>query len=463
MQSRRPPPPPGPFLVVGLARSGVAAARALAGVGGRVTGCDSGAVGPEARTALEASGVAVHEHADGVALLDGVRTLVKSPGVPQEAPVVRAARDRGVGVLGELELGWRLLGAEFVAITGSNGKTTTTELVGAIHREAGIAAAVAGNVGTPVASLVGAPVAPEVVICEASSFQLEDTLAFAPEAAVLLNLTPDHLDRHGTFAAYREAKLRVFAHQAEADLAVVPIGLEPGGRARQVRFAPPGGHGNGHEADVTVAGDELLWRGEPVMAVADIRLRGAHNLENAMAATAVALARGLPATAVRAALTGFAGVAHRLEEVARVAGVLYVDDSKATNVASAVVGITSFPGGVHAILGGRGKQEDYGPLAAAVAARCRAAYLVGEEAERLRTALRDTGVPLHDAGELEAAVARAGAAARPGEVVLLSPACASYDQHKSFEERGDRFKALVRARAASLPGQASAAGRRSAI
>jgi len=361
-------------------------------------------------------------------------------------------------VLGELELGWRLLSCDVLAITGSNGKTTTSELVGQIHREAGIPVAVAGNVGTALTTLVGTLDPAAVVVCEASSFQLEDTVAFAPDAAVLLNLAPDHLDRHGTFAAYRDAKLRVFAHQDEGAIAVAPAGLAIGGRAARVTFASPmaapeppasaagpGSPAGGAAAapDIVVAGDRLVWRGEPLIAVGDIRLRGAHNLENAMAAAAVALARGIEPDAVRAALTGFAGVEHRLEEVGRLDGVLYVDDSKATNVASAVVGIRSFPGGVHAILGGRGKREDYAPLAAALAERGAAAYLIGEEAGRLREALHPTGVPLHDCGDLGRAVAAARVAAVPGETVLLSPACASYDQYRSFEQRGDHFKALV--------------------
>jgi UDP-N-acetylmuramoylalanine--D-glutamate ligase len=261
---------------------------------------------------------------------------------------------------------------------------------------------------------------------------------------VLLNLAPDHLDRHGTFAAYRDAKLRIFAHQRSDAISVVPAGFDAGGRARRVTFASPmaasepaGG------ADMVVAGGRLLWRGEPLIRLDEIRLRGAHNAENAMAAGAVALARGVDPAAVRAGLAGFAGVAHRLEEVGRAGGVLYVDDSKATNVASAVVGIRSFPGGVHAILGGRGKGEDYAPLAAALAQHGRAAYLIGEEAGRLAEALQTAGLPVHACGDLERAVAAARAAAAAGEVVLLSPACASYDQYRSFEERGEHFKALT--------------------
>jgi UDP-N-acetylmuramoylalanine--D-glutamate ligase len=446
--ARRPPLPPGPFLIVGLARSGRALGPVLRALGEEVIGCDSGPADAAVLAEFEAAGIAAHESTDGVELLDGVATVVKSPGVPQEAPVIRAARERGLVVMGELELGWRLVPNETIAITGSNGKTTTTELVGQIHREAGLPVAVAGNVGTALSSLARKLDEAAVVVCEASSFQLEDTVEFAPDAAVLVNLTPDHLDRHGTFDAYRDAKLRIFANQQPEAIAVVPAGLDHLGPARRVEFASPlangGAGGVARDADVVARDGALVWRGEPVVAIDEIRLRGAHNLENAMAAAAVTLARGLEPAAVRAALAGFAGVAHRLEEVARIDGVLYVDDSKATNVASAVVGIRSFPGGVHAILGGRGKGEDYAPLAAAVAERCRAAYLIGEEADRLRAALEPAGVPVRDCGDLERAIAEARPAAAPGEVVLLSPACASYDQYRSFEERGRHFKALVR-------------------
>jgi UDP-N-acetylmuramoylalanine--D-glutamate ligase len=482
----RPPLPPGPFLIVGLARSGRALGPVLRALGEQVTGCDSGPADSAVLAEFEAARIAVHERTDGVRLLDDVATVVKSPGVPQDAAVVRAARERGLAVLGELEVGWRLLPNEAIAITGSNGKTTTTELVGQIHREAGLSVAVAGNVGTPLSSLAGKLDPSAVVVCEASSFQLEDTVAFAPDAAVLLNLAPDHLDRHGTFEAYRDAKLRIFANQEPDALAVAPAGLDHGGRARRVAFespvAPAGAlesaaraaerparaaerparaaeraagaperavaaakRAPGAPPDLVIRDSRLVWRGEPVIAIDEIRLRGAHNVENAMAAAAVALARGIEPAAVRAALARFAGVAHRLEEVARIDGVLYVDDSKATNVASAVVGIRSFPGGVHAILGGRGKHEDYAPLAAAVAERCTAAYLIGEEAPRLREALASAGVPIAETGDLERAVAAARAAAAPGEVVLLSPACASYDQYRSFEERGEHFKRLARA------------------
>src|SRR5215211_2498019 len=311
----RPPLPPGPFLIVGLARSGRALGPALRARGERVVGCDAGAVDGAARDELERAGVAVHESTGGPALLDGVATVVKSPGVPQDAPVVRAARERGLLVIGELELGWRLLPNEVIAITGSNGKTTTSELVGQIHREAGVPVAVAGNVGTALTTLAGTLDPAAVVVCEASSFQLEDTVAFAPDAAVLLNLAPDHLDRHGTFAAYRDAKLRIFAQQDRDAIAVVPAGLEIAGEATRITFASPmtAAEAATPPADIVLAGDRLVWRGEPVIATGDIRLRGAHNLENAMAAAAVTLARGIEPDAVRAALAGFAGVEHRLE------------------------------------------------------------------------------------------------------------------------------------------------------
>jgi UDP-N-acetylmuramoylalanine--D-glutamate ligase len=364
--------------------------------------------------------------------------VVKSPGVPQGAPVVAAARRLGARVVGELEIGWRLVPNELVAVTGSNGKTTTVELIGHIHREAGRPVAVAGNVGTALTKLAGAMEPGAVVVCEASSFQLEDTEAFAPDAAVLLNLAEDHLDRHGTFDAYRAAKLEAFARQPADALAVAPPHLAGalGGAAERITFGPGG--------DVEEHDGRLWWRGEDLIGASEIRLRGAHNRENAMAAAAVCLARGLPADAVRAGLATFGGVPHRLEEVATLGGVLYVNDSKATNVASAVVGIESFPGGVHVILGGRGKHGGYAPLARAVAARARAVYLIGEAAAEIREALEGTGVPLHDCGDLPTAVAAARAAARAGDVLLLSPACASYDQYESFEERGDHFRALVR-------------------
>jgi UDP-N-acetylmuramoylalanine--D-glutamate ligase len=432
----RPPLPGGPYLVVGLARSGVAAARALRERGEDVTGVDRG--DPPGAQELRAAGIAVQTGTDGLAALAHARAVIKSPGVPREAPAIAAARERGIPVLGELELGWRLLANETIAVTGTNGKTTTVELIGHIHREAGLPVAVAGNVGTALSSLAGRLDPDAVVAAEASSFQLEDTSAFAPEAAVLLNLAPDHLDRHGTLADYTAAKLRVFAHQGNDDVAVAPVGLgieDLGGCARRVCF------GTGPGAELADRAGQLWWADEPLMPVAGIRLRGAHNRLNAMAAAAATLARGVEPDAVRAGLATFAGVEHRLEEVARRDGVLFVNDSKATNVDSTLVALASFDAPVHLILGGRGKGQDFTRLRAPVAVHATACYLIGEDAPAIAAAL-EGAVAFHDCGDLERAVAAATAAARPGEVVLLSPACASYDQYASFEERGAHFKRL---------------------
>jgi len=428
----RPPLPPGPYLVVGLARSGTAAARMLR-EHGEVIGCDSGEP-PEAEGGIE--GVELRLRSDGLDLLPRAATLVKSPGVPQQAPVVVAARERGIEVVGELELAWRLIPNEFIAVTGTNGKTTTVELLGAIHRAAGLAVEVAGNVGTPLASLAGAIDPAATVVCEASSFQLEDSSAFAPECALLLNVSEDHLDRHGSFESYLAAKLRVFENQEEDDLAVLRADFagQPG-RARTVRFG-------GSDTDLAERDGELWWQGVRMMHASEVRLRGPHNLENAMAAAAATLSRGVPEESVCEALRRFSGVPHRLEEVAERDGVLYVNDSKATNVASALVGIRAFEGGVHLIAGGSLKGGGFNGLRDAVSEHCRACYLIGEAAARLEADLDGT-VPLHRCGDLEHALAAAAAAARPGEVVLLSPACASFDQFSNYEERGARFRTLA--------------------
>jgi UDP-N-acetylmuramoylalanine--D-glutamate ligase len=341
---------------------------------------------------------------------------------------VQAARARGLEVTGELELAWRLMpDTRFVAVTGTNGKTTTTQLLGEM-----LGAATAGNVGTALSSLVEE--APPLVICEVSSFQLEDTSQFAPEVAVLINLGEDHLDRHGSVEAYQAAKMRVFANQTDDDIAVVPLHIE----------APHGVTFGGTGADLSHEDGELYWRGDPLLPAAEVRLRGAHNLENAMAAAAAALAGGTDPDAVRHALRSFAGVPHRLEEVGERDGVLYVNDSKATNVDAARVGIEAFElGTVHAILGGSLKGGGFAGLRPALRDHARAAYLIGEAAERLAADLEGT-VPLVRSGDLATAVAQARAAAQPGEVVLLSPACASYDQYDDFEQRGEHFRELAR-------------------
>ena len=430
--------------MVGLARSGVAAALALRARGAEVIGVDAGTADrpalAEAAGRLREAGVEVRLDASGVDLAARARTLIKSPGVPQDAPAVRAARARGVSVLGELELAWRLIPNEFVAVTGTNGKTTTTEWIGHVHREAGLPVAVAGNVGTAATSLVDELPGDVTVVCEASSFQLEDTLAFSPEAAVLLNLSPDHLDRHGTYDAYVAAKLKVFVNQGNYDVAVARTGLDLedlSGCARRVTFGP------GPGPELSERAGYLWWGEETLLEVEDIGLAGAHNVENAMAAAAVCLARGIDREAVVAGLRTFAGVRHRLERIATRDGVTWINDSKATNVVSTIVALQAFLNGIHLIAGGRGKRQDFSPLAGPVSERCRAVYLIGEAAAELAEALAPAGVPLHQAGNLDHAVALARQAAGPGEIVLLSPACASYDQYPDFEARGDHFRALV--------------------
>jgi UDP-N-acetylmuramoylalanine--D-glutamate ligase len=442
----RPPLPPGPYLVVGLARSGVAAALALRTRGLTVTGVDAGNSDDpalaKAAGRLREAGVEVRLDASGVDLAARARTLIKSPGVPQDAPAITAARSRGLTVFGELEFAWRLIPNEFVAVTGTNGKTTTTEWIGHVHREAGLPVAVAGNVGTAASSLIGRPDDDVTVVCEASSFQLEDTVAFSPEAAVLLNLSPDHLDRHGTYQAYIAAKLRIFANQGNYDVAVAPtdLGVEDlGGCARRVTF------GEGPGPEVSHRAGHLWWSEQPIIRVDEIALPGAHNVQNAMATAATCLARGVDPEAVATGLRTFAGVRHRLERIAVQDGVTWINDSKATNVASTIVALEAFDSPIHLIAGGRGKQQDFSPLAALVAEHCRGVYLIGEAAGDLADALAVSGVPLHQAGDLEHAVALASAVAVAGDVVLLSPACASFDQYPDFEARGDHFRALVEA------------------
>ncbi|HVY95535.1 MAG TPA: UDP-N-acetylmuramoyl-L-alanine--D-glutamate ligase [Solirubrobacterales bacterium] len=442
----RPPLPRGPFLVVGLARSGIAAARLLAARGETVTGVDAGF--PEGAAGLRGEGVEVFMDSDGLALLDGVRTVVKSPGVPREAPVIAAALERGIEVMGELELAWRALPNRFVAVTGTNGKTTTVEMLGHVYRTAGEPVAVAGNVGTPLSALLGSVEADATVVCECSSFQLEDTLEFAPECGVFLNLAPDHLDRYAGLPDYLAAKLRIFANQGNDDVAVYNAddpelaGTDLGGCARRVSFCV----GDAPDCEVAVAAGTIFYDGEPLLRVQELGVVGEHNVANAMAAAAAALTMGIPREAVREGLRSFAGVPHRLEQVAEIGGVRFVNDSKATNVASAIVGIRAFEGGVHAILGGSEKGEPYEPLLGPVRERCRAVYLAGASAERLAEALAPAvaaGVELHRCEDLEDAVRRAATAAAPGETVLLSPACASFDAFENFECRGERFREIV--------------------
>jgi UDP-N-acetylmuramoylalanine--D-glutamate ligase len=423
----RPPLPGGPYLIVGLARSGAAIARLLAERGEEVVGVDAGSPAEAGR--LAGAGVEVHTDADGSELLPRVNAVIKSPGVPRQAPVIAAALADGKPVIGELEASWRLLPNPFVAVTGTNGKTTVAELTGHLFRTGAEPVAVAGNVGTPLASLVGELAEDATVVCECSSFQLEDTDAFAPECAVLLNVSPDHLDRHGTLEDYTLAKLRIFANQGPDDVAihadVSAYAPEIPGAARRIPL---------ERVDLPVEPEEL-------------GLLGAHNADNARAAAAAALERGVDPDAVAEGLRTFAGVPHRLERIAEVDGVLYVNDSKATNVAAAVAALRAFPdSGVRVILGGSLKGGDFTGLAAPIAEHAVGAYLIGEAAEQLERDLEGVHgaeITLVRAGDLAGAVRAATADADPGEVVLLAPACASFDAYRDFEERGEHFRRLV--------------------
>ena len=418
----------------------------LARRGEEVRGVDSGH--PEGAAGLSGEGVEVLLDTDGLALLDGTRTVVKSPGVPREAAVIAAALERGIDVVGELEMAWRAVPNRFVAVTGTNGKTTTAELLGHLYRAAAEPVVVAGNVGTPVSSLAGEVDAAATIVCEASSFQLEDTVAFAPECAVFLNLAPDHLDRHADLDSYLAAKLGVFANQGNDDVAVYNAdepalaGVDLGGCARRVSFC----RGSGPDCEVSLAEGTIFYGGEPLLATRELGLFGDHNVANAMAAAAAALSMGLDRDSVREGLCSFAGVAHRLEQVAEIDGVRFVNDSKATNVASATVGLLAFDGDVHAILGGSEKDEPFTPLAEPIRETCKACYLIGASADRLAIELAgvvEAGVELHRCTDLADAVHRAADAAARGEVVLLSPACASFDAFENFEQRGERFREIV--------------------
>ena len=403
---------PARVLVIGLARSGLAAATALAGLGAKVVAADRS---PDVEAGrLGDLGVELRLGTEEEALLEGVGLVVKSPGVPAESPLVAGARARGIPVWSEVELGYRLLpaGSRLVGVTGTNGKTTTTELLGAILRTAGRPVEVAGNVGRALTDAALGAAEGSWIVCELSSFQLEDVHTLACDVAVLLNLEPDHLDRHGSFDAYRAAKLRVFER---ARVKVVPRGFGIDG--------------------VEFSADDLL-PAEPL-------IPGRHNRENAAAATAAARAVGVPDDAIAEALRTFPGVPHRLELVRELHGVRWVNDSKATNTAAARRGVAAYDAPLRLILGGSLKGEDFGPFTRDLPRNVRSIYLVGAASDELAGALEAAGRGYVRAGDIPTAVARAAADAEPGDVVLLSPAAASYDQFANFEERGDTFRRLV--------------------
>jgi UDP-N-acetylmuramoylalanine--D-glutamate ligase len=420
-------------LVVGAARSGVAAATALrrAHPSATVRLVDRDALPAELPSGVE--GVLGNDPS----LADGADLVVKSPGVPGSSPIVASARAAGVPVWSEVELAFRLLGPEhpWIGITGTNGKSTATSLIGAMLNAGGVPCAVAGNIGDAVSGLVGELAEGSWVVCELSSFQLEDVDELRPRVGVLLNVTPDHLDRHGSLEAYAEAKLRLFARQRADDVAVLDDD-DPWISAL---------------ADTDIPGDARRVRVRTADAPADLLeafgdspLRGSHNLENALCAAAAAAAAGAARAGVLEALRAFRPLAHRMERIAELCGVAYVNDSKATNQEATIRALGAFSHGVHLILGGSLKGGDFAPLADAVAAGpVSATYLIGDAAEAIDRALVVVGVRARRYDGLEAALHAASDAAESGDTVLLSPACASFDQFRDFEDRGDTFRALV--------------------
>ncbi len=385
--------------------------------------------------------------------------MVKSPGVPGEVGLIVAAREAGIPVWSEVELAFRLLPVTFNAVTGTNGKTTTTALLGHMFETAHVPVRVLGNIGTAITEVATELSVGQELVVELSSFQLEDVHEFRPAAGVLLNLTPDHLDRHGTMERYLACKANMFAHQESNDHAVFNLddpwvrglGHEVSSRSDgpQVTFFSTLSRAG---ADSWLEDGYLHLLGGERIAVSDLPLRGRHNMENCLAAATMALVRSVPLEAVLEALRTFPGVPHRLEPAGLVRGVAYVNDSKATNVEATLKAIAAYPEGTHLILGGRDKASDYRPIARACVEGCRAVYLIGEAApligeafERVRIEEQSVDVPWPSVHvDLEAAVAAAAAAARRGETVLLAPACASFDQYADFEERGRHFMEIVR-------------------
>ena len=452
--------------VLGLSRSGRPAAllarRRLPAA--RIVGLDEGAeLSAEALVSLASAGVTVYLGPEAV-LPDGVDVLVKSPGVPDSSPVVQEALRRGVALWSEVEFAARFLPNRIVGITGTNGKTTTTELTGAILRDAGLPVAVGGNIGNALAEMPGVLPPETTIVAELSSFQLEHIERFRAHVAVLLNLTEDHLDRHGSYRAYVDAKLRIFANQTGDDLALLnaddpstldelPSLLAPGA-GRHAWFSARRGY-VAHGLAAGVGDDEMLWLehcGEHVVLChsSELALKGLHNLQNSLAAAAAAAAAGAPTAAVTETLRTFEGVPHRLQVAGIVDGVTYINDSKATNVDATLKALTAYSGAVHLILGGYDKGASYEDLAAATEGLVKEVLLIGATAPQLaeafaarRAAKGPAATAFVVCGNLEAALAVASKAATVGDVVMLSPACASWDQYRDYIARGEHFLQVV--------------------
>jgi len=441
-------------LVVGLGKSGIAAAHFLHARGARVTVSDSKAEA-QLRSEIPAlldKGIAVETGGHGARTFRDQDLIVVSPGVPYEVPQLVQARALGMPVIGEVELAYRFLKGRVVGITGSNGKTTTTTLVGEILEHAGKPVLVGGNIGTPVISLADESTEQTWSVLEISSFQLETIEKFRASVAVILNITPDHLDRHRTLEGYVAAKARIFENQSAEDFAVlnaddpICLSLATNTKARVAFFSRKSEPQSERKTSAFLRAGKILWRGDAgeqeVMAVNEIPLKGAHNVENVLAAVAVGMITGCQPAQIRSAVMAFKAVEHRLEYVATIRGVDYYNDSKATNVDATIKALESFPANIHIILGGKDKGSDYSVLKELLRTRVKKVYTIGAAAQKIQSQIAGAA-PLEAAETLETAVQRAAEAAAPGDIVLLAPACASFDQFENYEQRGRVFKDLV--------------------
>jgi UDP-N-acetylmuramoylalanine--D-glutamate ligase len=439
-------------LVVGLGKSGLAAALFLRRRGAQVTVSDirsAEALANDIPSLLEA-GINVEAGGHGLLTFRRQDLIVVSPGVPLDTPELTQVRNFGLPVIGELELAARFLKGKTLAITGSNGKTTTTSLVGEILKAAGLPTLVGGNIGVPVVALIEESTDETWSVLEVSSFQLETTEQFHPAIAVILNITPDHLDRHGTFENYALAKERIFAAQKPEDFLVLnadnvrAAASASRSRAAVYRFSLE----NPVRQGAWVEGGQIMFRSskdapaETILPLTGIPLKGEHNVENVLAAVCASRLAGASPEIIRHAVATFRAVEHRLEYVATINGVEFYNDSKATNVDATAKAVAAFPGGVHLILGGKDKNSDYTELAELLRSRVRAVYTIGAAAAKIESQLRGV-VAIHSCETLERAVTTAAAAAHAGDVVLLAPACSSFDQFESYEHRGRMFKELV--------------------
>ena len=436
-------------LVVGLARTGLVTSLFSAGYGAKVTATDGRPENELAETAakLRAAGVKLELGGHVNATFEEQDLIVVSPGVPANLPPLKLARASGIPIWSEIELAWRLLRGKLIAITGSNGKTTTTALVAHILKASSIPTLVGGNIGTPLLALVESSTEQTVTVAEISSFQLETIESFRPEIGVLLNLTPDHLDRHGSFDEYANAKMRMFENQLERDFAILNAD-DP----EVTRRMPAKPHIYWFSRQKRVAtgtflrDNEIVFRNEGSEAVLarrdQIQLRGDHNIENVLAACTAAYLAGATPAAIALGIQSFSGVEHRLEFVAEISGVTFYNDSKATNVDAAAKAIQAFPGRLIVIMGGKDKGSPYTPLRDLLRERARVVLLIGEAAERIAGDLQGA-VEIHHAETLERAFHEIAENAQPGDTVLLAPACSSFDQFENYEHRGRVFKELV--------------------